>query len=144
MYYTCFLIQFVIKKLFGDYIWDLKANKHVQRWAYWKVCGLIIHLRETVHFCGVINRESVTFVGRTNWRLDNYSPPSSQRDNIAYHNSITRKKKKKKKKIYIYIYVYMYICIYVYIYIYVYITNCRQYCFGLLGLISAVLMLGWR
>ena len=24
------------------------------------------------------------------------------------------------------------------------ITNCRQYCFGLLGLISAVLMLGWR
>ena len=31
-----------------------------------------------------------------------------------------------------------------YIYIYIYITNCRQYCFGLLGLISAVLMLGWR
>ena len=28
--------------------------------------------------------------------------------------------------------------------IYIYITNCRQYCFGLLGLISAVLMLGWR
>ena len=27
------------------------------------------------------------------------------------------------------------------IYIYIYITNCRQYCFGLLGLISAVLML---
>ena len=27
-----------------------------------------------------------------------------------------------------------------YIYIYIYITNCRQYCFGLLGLISAVLM----
>ena len=26
----------------------------------------------------------------------------------------------------------------------IYITNCRQYCFGLLGLISAVLMLGWR
>ena len=26
------------------------------------------------------------------------------------------------------------------IYIYIYITNCRQYCFGLLGLISAVLM----
>ena len=25
-------------------------------------------------------------------------------------------------------------------YIYIYITNCRQYCFGLLGLISAVLM----
>ena len=25
-------------------------------------------------------------------------------------------------------------------YIYSYITNCRQYCFGLLGLISAVLM----
>ena len=24
-----------------------------------------------------------------------------------------------------------------YIYIYIYITNCRQYCFGLLGLISA-------
>ena len=34
--------------------------------------------------------------------------------------------------------------IYIYIYIYIYITNCRQYCFGLLGLISAVLMLGWR
>ena len=73
MYYTCFLIQFVIKKLFGDYIWDLKANKHVQRWAYWKVCCLIIHLRETVHFCGVIDRESVTVVGRANWRLDNLS-----------------------------------------------------------------------
>ena len=29
---------------------------------------------------------------------------------------------------------------YIYIYIYIYITNCRQYCFGLLGLISAVLM----
>ena len=28
--------------------------------------------------------------------------------------------------------------------IYMYITNCRQYCFGLLGLISAVLMLGWK
>ena len=26
----------------------------------------------------------------------------------------------------------------------IYITNCRQYCFGLLGFISAVLMLGWR
>ena len=25
-----------------------------------------------------------------------------------------------------------------------YIYNCRQYCFGLLGLISAVLMKGWR
>ena len=25
-----------------------------------------------------------------------------------------------------------------------YITNCRQHCFGRLGLISAVLMLGWR
>ena len=31
---------------------------------------------------------------------------------------------------------------YIYIYIYIYITNCRQYCFGLLGLISAVLMSG--
>ena len=30
--------------------------------------------------------------------------------------------------------------IYIYINIYIYITNCRQYCFGLLGLISAVLM----
>ena len=27
---------------------------------------------------------------------------------------------------------------------YIYKTNCRQYCFGLLGLISAMLMLGWR
>ena len=26
------------------------------------------------------------------------------------------------------------------VYIYIYTTNCRQYCFGLLGLISAVLM----
>ena len=32
----------------------------------------------------------------------------------------------------------------VYTYIYIYISNCRQYCFGLLGLISAVPMLGWR
>ena len=38
----------------------------------------------------------------------------------------------------IYIYIYVYICIYIYIYI----TNCRQYCFGLLGLISAVLKTG--
>ena len=30
------------------------------------------------------------------------------------------------------------------LYIYIYTTNGRQYCFGLLGLISAVLMLGWR
>ena len=28
------------------------------------------------------------------------------------------------------------------IYIYIYMYNCRQYCFGLLGLISAVLMSG--
>ena len=28
----------------------------------------------------------------------------------------------------------------IYIYIYIYIYNCRQYCFGLLGLISAVLI----
>ena len=34
--------------------------------------------------------------------------------------------------IYIYIYIYIYVCMYVYIYIY----NYRQYCFGLLGLIS--------
>ena len=38
----------------------------------------------------------------------------------------------------------IYIYMYGYIYIYIYIYNCRQYCFGLLGLISAVLMLGWR
>ena len=42
----------------------------------------------------------------------------------------------------IYVYVCMYVCIYIYKYIY--ITNCRQYCFGLLGLINAVLILGWR
>ena len=30
--------------------------------------------------------------------------------------------------------------LHIYIYIYIYIYNCRQYCFGLLGLISAVLM----
>ena len=61
--------------------------------------------------------------------------------------------------IYIYIYIYIYIhqhCTdeaqkaetvlsavsYIYIYIYIYIYTCRQYCFGLLGLISAVLMSG--
>ena len=44
--------------------------------------------------------------------------------------------------IYIYIYTYIYISLYMYmyIYIYVYVVNCRQYCFGLLGLISAVLI----
>ena len=31
--------------------------------------------------------------------------------------------------------------LYIYIYIYIFIYNCRQYCFGLLGLISAVLNL---
>ena len=36
-----------------------------------------------------------------------------------------------------YIFVYM---IQELIYIYIYLTHCRQYCFGLLGLISAVLM----
>ena len=30
MYYTFFLIQFIIKKYFMNYIWDLKAHKHVQ------------------------------------------------------------------------------------------------------------------
>ena len=35
---------------------------------------------------------------------------------------------------------YVYIYIHIYIYIYIYVTNCRQYCFGLLGLISVVLM----
>ena len=30
MYYTFFLIQFIIKKCFMNYIWDLKAHKHVQ------------------------------------------------------------------------------------------------------------------
>ena len=38
----------------------------------------------------------------------------------------------------------LFIHVYIYIYIYINVTNCRQYCFGLLGLISAVLMLGWR
>ena len=37
-----------------------------------------------------------------------------------------------------------YIFHYIYIYIYIYITNCRQYSFGLVDLISAVLMLEWR
>ena len=50
----------------------------------------------------------------------------------------------------LYMHVSMYVCIYVCMYVSIYlsiylsITNCRQYCFGLLGLISAVLMLGWR
>ena len=35
------------------------------------------------------------------------------------------------------IYVCMYIYTHTYIHTYIYITNCRQYCFGLLGLISA-------
>ena len=30
MCYTFFLIQFIIKKHFMNYIWDLKAHKHVQ------------------------------------------------------------------------------------------------------------------
>ena len=30
MYYTFFLIQFIIKKYFMNYLWDLKAHKHVQ------------------------------------------------------------------------------------------------------------------
>ena len=30
MYYTFFLIQFIIKKYFMNYKWDLKAHKHVQ------------------------------------------------------------------------------------------------------------------
>ena len=30
MYYTFFLIQFIIKKYFMNYIWDLMAHKHVQ------------------------------------------------------------------------------------------------------------------
>ena len=45
MRYTCFLIQLSLKK----YIWDLKANKHVQRCVYRKVYGLNIHMGETVH-----------------------------------------------------------------------------------------------
>ena len=41
-----------------------------------------------------------------------------------------------------YIYIYIYICIYIciYVYIYIYITNYRRYRFGLMGLISVVLM----
>ena len=31
-------------------------------WVY----GLNMHVRETVHFCGVIDRESITVVSRTN------------------------------------------------------------------------------
>ena len=42
----------------------------------------------------------------------------------------------------VYMYMYMYIYISISLSIYLYITNCRQYCFGLLGLISAVLMSG--
>ena len=40
----------------------------------------------------------------------------------------------------LHIHIHIHIYIHTYIYIYIYITNCRQYCFGLLGLISAVLM----
>ena len=60
--------------------------------------------------------------------------------------TLQKGKKSVRKYIYIYIfiYIYIYIFIFMYIYIYIYIYNCRQYCFGLLGLISAVLMLGWR
>ena len=72
MYYTFFHIQFIIKKFFFmDYIWDLTADKHVQWWVYRKVYGLNMHMGETVHFHGVIDRESVTVAGRINRRLDN-------------------------------------------------------------------------
>ena len=54
-----------------DYIWDLTADKHVQWWIYRKVYGLNMHMGETVHFRGVIDRESVTVAGRIKWRLDN-------------------------------------------------------------------------
>ena len=30
------------------------------------------------------------------------------------------------------------------VYIFIYIYNCRQYCFGLLGLISAAMIVAWR
>ena len=45
MRYTCFLIQLSLKK----YIWDLKANKHVQRCVYRKVYGLNMHMGETIN-----------------------------------------------------------------------------------------------
>ena len=44
----------------------------------------------------------------------------------------------------IYLYMHVCMCLSIYLSIYLSITNCRQYCFGLLGLISAVLMLRWR
>ena len=40
------------------------------------------------------------------------------------------------------IYIYLYLYISIYLFISISIPNCRQYCFGLLGLISAVLMSG--
>ena len=43
-----------------------------------------------------------------------------------------------------YVSMYVCMCLSIYLSIYLSITNCRQYCFGLLVLISAVLMLGWR
>ena len=42
--------------------------------------------------------------------------------------------------IYAYVMYYIYIFYYIYIYIYIYIYNYRRYRFGLLGLISVVLM----
>ena len=48
---------------------------------------------------------------------------------------ILSKKKKLKKNMYIYKSTKI---------IHIIITNCRQYCFGLLGLISAVLMSGMK
>ena len=47
------------------------ADKHVQWWVSRKVYGLNMHVGETVHFYGVIDRESVTVAGRINRRLDN-------------------------------------------------------------------------
>ena len=47
------------------------AHKHVQWWVYRNVYGLNMHMGETVHFRGVIDRESVTVTGCINRRLDN-------------------------------------------------------------------------
>ena len=87
MYYTFFHIQFIIKKFFFmDYIWDLTADKHVQWWVYRKVYGLNMHMGETVHFRGVIDRDSVTVAGRINWRLDN----------LIYNQGLTNGDRRRK------------------------------------------------
>ena len=68
-----------------DYIWDLTADKH-------KVYGLNMHMGETVHFRGVIDRDSVTVAGRINWRLDNLIYNDQRRSETKIYLFLTLEK----------------------------------------------------